>query len=228
MCAIMQSAVGTVGLAVALAVAGCLNGCKTRAQTGAVAGAGVGALMGQAIGRNTTGTLIGTAVGAGTGYVIGNQMDRSEARNEQQRRDQAHAQALAEAKAQAQTAPAAAPAPDNRSQGTFIPPSWPHSTQQMLPFADTTWRVISMTPPPINQFDSMTVQFQPNGLVVSTTVYPDGRVAADSETFRVVGNTLIINDIGYLTNSTWTIEGNRLTLINQNFRTVLARVGDGD
>jgi hypothetical protein len=201
-------------------------GCETRAQTGALAGAGVGALMGQAIGRNTTGTVIGTAVGAGAGYVIGNQMDRREANAEQQRRDQAHAQALAQATAEAKPPPA--PDPGNRSQGTFVPPEWPHSTQQMQPFADTTWRVTSMTPPPSDPFDSMTVQFQPNGLVVTTTVYPNGRVTADSESFRVVGNTLIINDIGYLTNSTWTIEGNRLTLINQNFRTVLERVGDGD
>jgi hypothetical protein len=198
------------------------GGCQTRAQTGAAAGAGVGALMGQAIGRNTAGTLIGTAVGAGAGYMIGNEMDKSEARQEQQRRDRAQAQA----QAQAQAAPP--PPPPNQGQGTFIPPAWPKSTQQMAPLADTSWRVVSMTPPPREKFNTMTVHFQPNGLVISTTVFPDGRVTADSEVYRVVGNTLIVNDIGYLTNSTWTIEGSRLTLVNQNFRTVLERVGDGD
>lgn len=206
-----------------IAVAG---GCQTRAQTGAAAGAGIGALMGQAIGRNTAGTLIGTAVGAGGGYVIGNQMDRSEARREQQQRDQAHAQALAEAKAQAPPPPP--DQPSNQPQGTFVPPSWPHATQGMQPLADTSWRVVSMSPPPRREFNTMTVSFQPNGLVVSTTIYPDGSVAADSEQFRVVGNTLIINDIDYLTNSIWTLEGNQLTIVNQSFRTVMERIGDGD
>jgi hypothetical protein len=85
-----------------------------------------------------------------------------------------------------------------------------------------------MTPPPRRQFASMTLHFLPNGQVVTSTSFPDGTNRVGSETYRVVGNTLIINGSEYLTNSVWIMNGNELTLINQGFRTVLERAGDGD
>lgn len=209
-----------------------LSACESGAQTGAVAGGGFGALMGQSIGRNTTGTLIGAAVGTGAGYMIGNERDRQGAREEQarrdrerERRDREHASALRDLQARQAELETQGAAP---TTGTFIPPSWPGSTSEMQPLADTAWRVSSMSPPPRRAFESMTLHFQPNGHVITTTQLPDGTMRVDSETYRVVGNTLIINGSDYLTNSSWTISGGTMTLVNQTFRTTLERVGDGD
>jgi hypothetical protein len=212
------------------------SGCASDAQTGALVGTGFGAIMGQAIGGNTTGTLIGAGVGAGAGYMIGNEGDRRAAREEQARRDREldrrnreHAEAIRRLEAQQAEGAATASAQENApTTGTFIPPAWPDATSQMQPFADTIWRVTSMTPPPRRQFASMTLHFLPNGQVVTSTSFPDGTNRVGSETYRVVGNTLIINGSEYLTNSVWIMNGNELTLINQGFRTVLERAGDGD
>lgn len=214
----MRTAARSTVCLVLTAALAALAGCQTKGQTGLATGAGVGAIMGQAIGRDTQGTLIGTAIGAGVGYIIGNEIDKAEAREEQRRRE-----AL-------RTAPSYHPPPaaEPPRQGTYIPPAWPGSTSQMQPLADTTWRVLSMSPPPRVEFLWMTVTFQPNGLVVTTKMLPSGQVLADSEQYRIVGNTLIVNDVGYLTNATWTIEGNRLMIVNQEFRTVLERVGTGN
>lgn len=209
-----------------------LSACESGAQTGAVVGGGFGAVMGQSIGRNTTGTLIGAAVGTGAGYMIGNERDRQGAREEQarrdrerERRDREHAAAIRDIESrQAQLEEQGA----TPTTGTFVPPAWPGSTSEMQPFADTAWRVSSMSPPPRRAFDSMTLHFQPNGHVITTTQLPGGSMRVDSETYRVVGNTLIINGSDYLTNSAWTLTGNTLTLVNQTFRTTLERVGDGD
>ncbi len=217
-----------LGAANLLAVVGCGSG-GTR---GAAVGGGLGALIGQAAGGNTQSTLIGAAVGTGAGYMIGNEADRGAARQEQARRDQAQAQRdrehtarirELEARQAALEADAGTPA-----VGTFVPPSWPSATDQMRPFVDTAWRVTSMTPPPRRAFNSMTLHFLPNGHVITTTELANGSIRTDSETYRVVGNTLIINGSDYLTNSTWTINGDELTLVNQSFRTTLGRVGDGE
>lgn len=215
------------------------SGCASDAQTGALVGTGFGAIMGQAIGGNTTGTLVGAGVGAGAGYMIGNEGDRRAAREEQARRDREldrrnreHADAIrrleTQQAAQAESSPRDRAQDDAPTTGTFVPPPWPDSTSQMQPFADTIWRVTSMTPPPRRQFASMTVHFLPNGQVVTSTSFPDGTNRVGSETYRVVGNTLIINGSEYLTNSAWIMSGNQLTLVNQGFRTVLERAGDGD
>jgi hypothetical protein len=225
----------------ALAIAGLLSmgaigGCSSDAKTGALVGTGFGAMMGQAIGGNTAGTLIGAGVGAGAGYMIGNEGDRRAAREEQARRDaeidqRNREQAAAIRRLEAQQA-AQASAPTNANSapttGTFVPPAWPDSTSQMQPFADTVWRVTSMTPPPRRQFTSMTLHFLPNGQVVTSESFPDGTIQVASETYRIVGNTLIINGSDYLTNSAWIMNGNTMTLINQGFRTELERAGDGD
>lgn len=215
---------------------GVIGGCSSNAKTGALVGTGFGAMMGQAIGGNTTGTLIGAGVGAGAGYMIGNEGDRRAAREEQARRDaeltqRNNEQAAAIRRLEAQQAEQASSATNSNSApttGTFVPPAWPDSTSQMQPFADTVWRVASMTPPPRRQFTSMTLHFLPNGQVVTSLSFPDGTIQVASETYRIVGNTLIINGSDYLTNSAWTMTGNTLTLVNQGFRTVLERAGDGD
>jgi hypothetical protein len=74
----------------------------------------------------------------------------------------------------------------------------------------------------------MTLHFLPNGQVVTSESFPDGTIQVASETYRIVGNTLIINGSDYLTNSAWIMNGNTMTLINQGFRTELERAGDGD
>lgn len=209
-----------------------LVGCASGGTRGAAIGGGMGALIGQAAGRDTQSTLIGAAIGTGAGYMIGNEMDRNAAREEQARRNAAQAQRDREHAARIRELEArqAALEADARTPtvGTFVPPSWPSATEQMRPFVDTAWRVTSMTPPPRRAFNSMTLHFLPNGHVITTTELANGSLRTDSETFRVVSNTLIINGSDYLTNSTWTMRGDELTLVNQDFRTTLVRVGDGE
>lgn len=219
-------------LALPLACFVTLGACESGGQTSAVVGAGFGALMGQAIGGNTSGTLVGAAVGTGAGYMIGNERDRQGAREEQARRDRERERRDREHEAALRTLEARQAEIESQSSqpttGTFIPPKWPASTPEMRPFADSAWRVTSMTPPPRRAFESMTLHFQPNGHVVTTTIFPGGRMSVASETYRVVGNTMIINGSDYLTNSAWTLTESTLTLINQGFRTTLERIGDGD
>ncbi len=65
------------------------------------------------------------------------------------------------------------------------------------------------------------LQFGPDGRVITTTTKPDGKVEVFNETYRVVGNTLIINKPGYLINARFAISGKQLTVSAEDFSAVL-------
>jgi hypothetical protein len=191
----------------ALAALGTLPaGCRTDAQTGLVAGAGIGALMGQAIGGNTTGTLIGTAVGGGIGYIIGNERDK--ARSEQMWRAQ-----------QASPPPATA-----QPAGSWSAVDRPVHTE-VAPLGGTRWMLVSVNPrdaaPP---HASLLVEFRENGRVLTTTTLKDGTVEVADESYRVVGETLIVNRPGYLINARFSISASEMVISADRFSAVLRRL----
>lgn len=89
----------------------------------------------------------------------------------------------------------------------------------------TRWSVISLTPRSfVGEYISKIVEFKRNGRVITTTTKPNGTVEVFDETYRVVGNTLIINKPGYLINARFGISGNQLTVSAEEFSAVLSRL----
>jgi len=191
-----------MGFVAAIAVfAALMAGCATHGQSGALAGGGIGALAGQAIGRNTEATLIGTAVGTGIGYIIGNEADKQKAYNMSY-----------------MPPPPPPPRPPSYSTSGY-------SHREVGPLANTRWHVISVAPsgyyPP---YTSKVIEFGPSGQVTTTTTFSDGTLDVDTERYRVVGKTLIINKPGYLINAEFGIEGDQLILDAEDFRAVMRRI----
>jgi hypothetical protein len=192
------------------------TGCETQRGTGTVAGAGIGALIGQAAGGNTQSTVIGAAIGAGAGHAVGSAGDRRTAERE---RDAAQTEAvLAQNRAeQAEREAAIARAERNQAIAPFqLPPS---------PLNNTTWQLLTISPEPDPPVRSMVVEFRPDGSLVTKRVYTDGSFVTESETFSVVGDTLVINRPGQVVLSQFAIAGNQLIMTCERARTVLMRVG---
>lgn len=219
---------GLVGLLLLVGLAACQND----ARTGLVVGTGVGALMGQAIGGNTTGTLIGAAAGAGIGYIIGNERDKARADELTRANAAAAANAQATANAAAATANAAAATAEAASAAASARPAAASSATidrpthtEVGPLGDTRWLVVSINPrdaaPP---HASMLVEFRRNGRVLTTTTLKDGTVESADESYRVVGDTLIINRPGYLVNARFQVSGNQLVISAERFSAVLTQL----
>jgi len=98
------------------------------------------------------------------------------------------------------------------------------TSQEMEPFANTVWTVLSVNPQPKKPFTSLTVRFNPNGTVTTTRTYADGRAETDTEAYRVVGSTLIVNNPDYVINARFKIEGNRAYLDTGKFSVVMQRI----
>jgi hypothetical protein len=75
--------------------------------------------------------------------------------------------------------------------------------------ANTRWKVVSISPPgsPIPPFASKIIEFGPSGHVRTTTTYTDGTTEVREESYRVSGDTLIVNRPGYMINATYRIYG---------------------
>ena len=66
-----------------------------------------------------------------------------------------------------------------------------------------------------------------HGSMQSVTVArlgPDGKVEMSEETYRVVGDTLIVNKPGYLINAKYRITGDEMIVSAQDFSAVLKRL----
>ncbi len=98
--------------------------------------------------------------------------------------------------------------------------------QETLPLANTIWQVMSVNPKPAEPMKSMTGRFNPNGTLTTTTTYWDGRTVTDTDTerYRIVGETLIINQDNFVINATFVIEGESLYLDTGSYSLVLERM----
>ena len=93
------------------------------------------------------------------------------------------------------------------------------------PLGNTRWQVKDIVPKDrVPEFASKIIEFGPHGWVKTTTTLPDGKVIVSDESYRVVGNTLIVNKPGYLINATYGIQGNEMIVSADDFRAVLIRM----
>ena len=97
--------------------------------------------------------------------------------------------------------------------------------EEVEPLANTTWQVVSITPHPKKPFKSMITRFNQDGTATTTTTYANGKVETDTESYRVVGSTLVINDTGYVINSRYRIDGKKMYMDTGDHSIVLQRVG---
>ena len=98
------------------------------------------------------------------------------------------------------------------------------SADELRPLSGTIWQVINIVPTPKHSYKSIISNFRPDGIVVTTKTNTDGRVESESEQYRIVGSTLIINKPGYVENTTFKIEGDRLFIDYGNGSTTLQRI----
>jgi hypothetical protein len=89
----------------------------------------------------------------------------------------------------------------------------------------TRWRVVEWSPQEKQHaFESKIVEFRPDGEVVTTTIFPGGASRVDSERYRVVDQTLIVNKPGYMINYRYAIVGDQMTLTAERVRATLRRI----
>lgn len=93
------------------------------------------------------------------------------------------------------------------------------------PLGGTNWRLQDWSPKGAKtDFRSKTFEFGRNGWVKTTTTYNDGRTDTDSESYRVIDNTLIVNKGDYLVNYKYSLQGDQLTVDNSKLRALLKRM----
>ena len=97
--------------------------------------------------------------------------------------------------------------------------------EEVEPLANTTWEVVSTTPRPKKHYQSMIARFNQDGTVTTTTKLANGKVETDTESYRVVGSTLVINKPNYVINSRYRIDGNKMYMDTGEHSIVLQRVG---
>ena len=95
---------------------------------------------------------------------------------------------------------------------------------ELRPLSGTIWQVINIEPTPKQSYKSIISNFRPDGIVVTTKTNMDGRVESESEQYRIVGSTLIINKPGYVENTTFKIEGDKLFIDYGNGSATLQRI----
>jgi hypothetical protein len=97
--------------------------------------------------------------------------------------------------------------------------------EEVQPLANTTWQVVSITPRPKKPFKSMVTRFNQNGTATTTTTLTNGKVETDTESYRVVGATLVINKPNYVINSRYRLEDDKMYMDTGNHSIVMQRVG---
>jgi hypothetical protein len=89
----------------------------------------------------------------------------------------------------------------------------------------TRWEVVDWSPRESRvDFATKIVEFRRDGRVVTTTTYRGGASQVDDESYRVAGDTLIVNKPGYIVNYRYVVDGGRMTLIAERMRATLRRI----
>lgn len=101
----------------------------------------------------------------------------------------------------------------------------PTPVNELQPLAGTNWTLTSITPESARNFTSMIIEFRSNGTLVTTRTENDGRVRTDEEYFRVVNNTLIVNDRDYILNGPFILNNRTLTFVVGDVTSRWTRVG---
>jgi uncharacterized protein YcfJ len=94
----------------------------------------------------------------------------------------------------------------------------------------TNWHVDQLNVPNAPPYKDMYLSFEPNSQLVTTTVTPDGQVVRATETYRIAGDTLIINkpaagsQQGYIVNAKYSKAGDTMNIDSPDFTAKLQRV----
>ncbi len=99
-----------------------------------------------------------------------------------------------------------------------------YDMSQPTPLTGTSWKVVNLVKKDMPEYESIIVEFKPNGEVVTTINEPGGTMTVTEERYRIVGNDLIVNKPGYIINATYKVKGNQLTIDCEQFKAVLERV----
>lgn len=100
-----------------------------------------------------------------------------------------------------------------------------YTHKEVKPLGGTRWLLTSVAPKnEIPPYASKIVEFRPYGRVITTTTNLDGSVDVTDESYRVVGDTLVVNKPGLLINARYGISGDQLIVSAEQFRAVLKRL----
>ena len=99
-----------------------------------------------------------------------------------------------------------------------------HDFYQPTQLTGTKWKVLSLVMSDKPEFTTMTVEFSPDGKVVTTRYEPGGTMTVTQEKYRIVGDTLIINKADYIINAKYAIQGDTMTVDCLQFRAVLRKI----
>jgi uncharacterized protein YcfJ len=99
-----------------------------------------------------------------------------------------------------------------------------HDYTTATPLTGTKWTVSELTMKDKPQYQSITVEFTPDGKIVTTRVNPDGTKKIEEERYRIVDQTLIIHKTDYIVNATYALYGNELTITAEDFKAVLKKI----
>jgi uncharacterized protein YcfJ len=97
------------------------------------------------------------------------------------------------------------------------------TSQETQTLAGTTWKVVSVNPQPKKPFKSMIIRFRDDGTVVTTKTDANGIMTKDTEKYRIVGSTLVINDPDYVINARYKIDGDQMIMDTPDTSFVLKR-----
>ena len=77
-----------------------------------------------------------------------------------------------------------------------------YAHDEVKPLGGTRWLLVSIAPKSkFGPYTSKIVEFRPTGRVITTTTHKDGTVDVIDESYRVVGDTLVVNKPGLLVNA---------------------------
>jgi hypothetical protein len=89
------------------------------------------------------------------------------------------------------------------------------------PLAGTSWIVTNLVRDEPLPYKSLIFEFRRDGHVVTLSTLPNGSVVRSDESYRVVGNTLIVNKPGYIVNAKFQIAGSEMIVETPKARAVL-------
>jgi hypothetical protein len=99
-----------------------------------------------------------------------------------------------------------------------------HNYNEPTPLTGTRWKIISLAMEDKPEYEWITVEFRPDGKVVSTRFEPGGTKTITEEKYRIVDKTLIIHKSDYIVNAQYAVYGNELVVTCEQFRAVLQRI----
>ena len=176
-----------------------LSSCgSTNTSQGAATGAFVGGLV-----DGWEGAAVGALIGGGVGLMA----DSAEDKKIRQYQKEKELAILEKSTVSADEKTAFRPSNSNNLTGS-------------------TWRVISLVDDETNAkgFASIILSFQTNTRVTTLIFWKDGKSETFGETYTIVGDALIFSGKDYVTNTKYSLDGNRLVVVSPTFQAVLEEV----